>query len=228
MNNRGAGTQGRRGAVLAVAASCLAASSALAQQLSGAGLAYNVQHRVLFQGSVHERTGFWFGGEGAVRLGRLRFGVAGLLGKLSGDSSAANPDADVRATSVTLHVAAAPSVLLGMELEARRFASDVGTTTWRLIGGNARAGAGLGLPGLEGTIDVSYFASASVLGGEARISPAFRGTVGASYQSPRGPIIVQLGYRFERFDFERSGSGPVRKEQFRGVLAGIGLRLGRR
>jgi hypothetical protein len=198
-----------------------------AQSLSGTGLAYNVQHRVLYQGVVGERTGLWFGGEGAVQAGPIRVGVAGLLGSLGGDTSRANPEATVRATSLTLHFAVAPGVLVGAEVEARRFEADVGTTAWRLIGANARLAAPLGVPGLVATADASYFASASVVGGQETITPAFRATLGAGYQA-RGALRFQVGYRFERFDFEPGGTGPARKEQFRGVLAGIGLRLGRR
>jgi hypothetical protein len=197
-----------------------------AQGLGGGGLAYHVQHRVLYAGAVREQTGTFVGAEGSARLGPVRVGVLGLMGTLSGGNDAANPDKKVRASAVTVMLEASPRIAVGAELEAKRFESDAGVTAWRLIGGTGRVALSLGMPGLVGTAQVSYFPSASVVGG-AKMGLAFRGTVGASYRSPRGPLTLSLGYRFERFDFKAVGSAPARLEQFRGVIVGAGLRLGR-
>jgi hypothetical protein len=51
--------------------------------------------------------------------------------------------------------------------------------------------------------------------------------VGASFV-PRGSLLVfRIAYRFERFDIAATGASPERYEQFRGVVAEVGIRLGR-
>lgn len=207
----------------------LAAGAPLeAQSLSGASLVYNVEDRVLYRGAVEQQSGVWIGGEGALQMGVLHLGVVGLFGTLRGGDPLVNPDQTVRASSVTLSLAPVRGLLVGAEAEARRFSSDAGTTTWRLLGVHARSATGLGITGLAGTAEASYFISAQVIGGADRLNPALRATLGVAYQSPRGPLQIHLGYRFERFDFEVAGAAPARQRQFRGVVAGLGLRLGRR
>ncbi len=212
--------------LLVLAAAAALPAPARAQRLSGSAMGYNVQHRVLFADSVLEQTGFWFGLEGAVQLGRIRIGVSGLFGTLSGDSSATNPDRDVRVTTITAHTLVAPWAAVGLELEAKRFETDLGVTVWRLIGLNARLTPPLGGAGLRGVAELSYFASASVLDGPT-MGPAMRGVFGVAYEAPRGPLVLRLAYRFERFDMKADGAATERAEQLRGVTAGVGLRLGR-
>ncbi len=197
-----------------------------AQGLGGGGLVYNVKRRVLYAGGVREQLGTLVGAEGGARLGPVRVGVAGLMGTLSGPGGVANPDVKARITTVTILLEPTPIVAVGAEVEAKRFEADAGVTEWRLIGATGRVALDLGVPGLVGTAQVSYFPSASIVNG-ATMSLAFRGTVGASYRSPRGPLTVNLGYRFERFDFKAVGSAPARLEQFQGLVLGAGFRLGR-
>lgn len=216
----------RRLAGMAVLLAVSIPTTLVAQGLSGGGMAYRVQHRVLYQGSVLEQTGTFVGGQGSVRLGPARLGVSGLMGTLGGGDDPANPEKKVRASSVTVLIEAYPGLAVGAEAEGIRFEADAGTTAWRLIGVHGQAAIGLDVPGLAGTAELSYFPSASVIDGE-KITLAFRGTVGVSYDAPRGPLTLSLGYRFERFDFEASGTTPARLEQFRGVVVGAGIELGR-
>jgi hypothetical protein len=201
-------------------------AAARAQSLQGAGGGFNVQRRIYYSNAVHEQTGLWYGGAGAVRLGPLRVGVSGLMGTLSGDSGTANADVKVRTTAVTAHFAVAPGVLLGIQLEARRFEADAGITVWRLIGANARLEPGLGLAGLRALVDVAVLPASSVSNGP-KLKVAIQATVGASFRPARSPITFRLGYRFERYDIAATGASPERYEQFRGLIAEAGLSLGR-
>jgi hypothetical protein len=175
---------------------------------------------------VHEQTGLFFGGAGAVRLGPLRVGVSGLMGTLSGDGGATNPDVKVRTTAVTAHIAVAPGVLLGAQAEARRFEADAGVTAWRLIGANVRLEPGLGLAGLRALADVAVLPASSVSNGP-KLKVAIQATVGASFAPRGGPLVMRIGYRFERYDIDATGASPERYEQFRGLVAEAGLSLGR-
>ncbi len=210
----------------------MASSPLRAQQVGGAALVYNVQHRVLYGGAVREQTGMWLGAEGWVRTGRFQVAVRGLMGKLSGTADPANPERDVRASSLALLLQAAPWVEVGAEAEARRFESGASVAVWRLIGPVVRFRVDLGIPGLEAHADGSYFAAASVAGGTS-IQPAARAAVGVRFAAPAAPVYASVGYRFERFDVAATGGGGAlgasadRLEQFRGVVAGIGVRLGR-
>jgi hypothetical protein len=201
-------------------------AAARAQSFQGVGGGFNVQRRIFYQDAVHEQTGLWYGGAGAVRLGPLRVGVSGLMGTLSGDSGTTNADVKVRTTAVTAHVAVAPGVLLGVQVEARRFEADAGVTVWRLIGVNARLEPGLGLAGLRALADVSVLPASSVVNGP-KLKMALQATVGASFAPRGGPLVLRIGYRFERFDVEATGASPERYEQFRGLIAEAGLSLGR-
>jgi hypothetical protein len=203
----------------------------LAQSLSGGAVAYNVEHRVLYQDSVLEQTGLLFGAEGSARLGPVVLGVHGMMGKLSGGSDSISPPRDVRTSGLTLHLRPIAWLELGGEAEARRFDADAGTTVWRLLGANLRARPPMGVPGLEGLLDASFFPSATVSpNDDLKGSVAMRVTVGASYSPPRAPVSLRLSYRFERFEFKNDGSAAAedRLEQFRGVVVSAGLRLGGR
>jgi hypothetical protein len=208
----------------------IAAGAAPAQAqigLAGGAMGYQVTRRVSYLGTVHQQTGVWFGAQGGVTLGSVTIGVSGLLGKIAGDSDqTTNPDLDVRVSDLWGEVRVSPWLALGMTAEARRQQSIVGVTSWRLIGGTVRLMPALGLSGLAGSAEVTYFGSASVIGRTGKISPAIRATLGATYAPPPGRVEFRVGYRFERFDFAASGSNPARLEQFGGVLAGIGVRLG--
>jgi hypothetical protein len=211
---------------LTAAALSLVPARAAAQGIAGGAGAFNIQRRLSYQGAVYEQTGVAIGVSGAARLGPVILRVSGLFGTLKGDGSTLNPDVKVRTTAVRLEVAVQPWLALGAVAEARRFEANTGVTTWKLFGAAARLEPGLGLPGLRGLADVAVLPASSVAGG-AKAKTALQATVGVSYQPAGGPFEVRLGYRFERYDFDASGSGPARNEQFRGVVAEAGLRFGR-
>jgi hypothetical protein len=211
---------------LALGALALVPVRAGAQGIAGDAGAFNIQRRLSYQGAVYEQTGVAVGAAGAARLGPVALRVSGLFGTLKGDGSALNPDAKFRTTAVRLEVAVQSWLALGAVAEARRFEANAGVTTWKLLGGAARLEPGLGLSGLRGLADVAVLPSASVAGGP-KAKTALQATMGVSYQPVGSPFEVRLGYRFERYDFDASGSSPARNEQFRGVVAEAGLRLGR-
>lgn len=216
----------RLAASTAVATLAVAGPVGAQVRLSGSAGVFNVQHRVLFSDTILQQTGLLLGAEGAVRVGRARLGVAGWFGSLSGDADSANPDRTLRVTAVTLHAVPSALVALGLEVEAKVFGADAGETAWRLIGANVRLTPAFGAAGLQGLLDVSFYPSASIVDG-TKIKTALRGTFGVSWESPRGPLSLRLAYRFERYDFEAAGGTPPRLEQFRGAVAGVGLRFGR-
>ena len=211
---------------LAAGLVALAPLPVAAQGISGDAGAFNIQRRLYYQSAVYEQTGVAFGGAGTARLGPVLLRVSGLFGTLKGDGSALNPDVKLRTTALALEVAVQPWLTLGGVAEARRFDADAGTTTWKLFGASGRLEPSLGLPGLRGLAEGTFLPSGSVSGGP-KTKTAFQFLVGVSYQAPRGPFQLRVGYRFERYDFEASGLSPERYEQFRGVVAEAGLRLGR-
>ena len=225
--DRRTGWRNRAIGALVIAASCSATPLA-AQAISGGAIGYSVTRRLSFSGTVHEQTGTWMGVEGGARLGSVTIGASGLFGKVSGDpDTTTNPDLDMRVSDAWLRVRVAPWLDLGIEGEARRQEAKTGVTTWRLIGGTARATPPLGVSGLTGLAEVTYFASASDVGSSASISPALRATMGVSFSPSPGRVELRLAYRFERYDFSASGTGPARLEQFSGIMAGAAVRLGR-
>ena len=191
----------------------------------GAG-AFNAQRRIYLQGGVLEQTGLLAGGSAVLGLGPLRVGVSGWMGTLKGDGGATNPDAKARTTSAFARVLVAPGVQVGGQYEVRRFESEAMVAVWSLMGANARLEPGLGVPGLQGLIDVSVLPASSVSEGP-KLKMAVQTTVGVSFGLPRSPLSVRIAYRFERFDIEATGSSPERYEQFRGLVVEAGLRLGR-
>jgi hypothetical protein len=200
--------------------------AARAQSLQGVGGGFNVQRRIFYQDAVHEQTGFLVGGSGSVGLGPLRLGVSGVMGTLKATEGSADADVKVRSSAVRVQYALAPGILLGVHAEARRFEADAGVTVWRLIGVNARLEPGLGLAGLRALADVAVLPASSVSNGP-KLKMALQTTVGASF-APRGsPLVFRIGYRFERFDIAATEQSPERYEQFRGLVAEAGIRLGR-
>ena len=209
-----------------VGALALIPARAVAQGVAGDAGAFNIQRRLSYQGAVYEQTGVAIGASGAARLGPVILRVSGLFGDLKGAGGALNPDVKFRTTAVRLDVAVQPWLAVGAVAEARRFEADAGVTIWRLIGAGVRLEPGLGLPGLRGLADLAVLPASSVAGG-SKAKTALQTTVGVSYQPAGGLFEMRLGYRFERYDFDASGSGPARSEQFRGIVAEAGLRLGR-
>jgi hypothetical protein len=132
----------------------------------------------------------------------------------------------VRTTAVRVLLAVAPGIAVGVQAEARRFEADAGVTVWRLIGVNARLEPGLGLAGLRALADVSVLPASSVVNGP-KLKLALQATIGASFAPRGGPLVLRIGYRFERFDVEATAQSPERYEQFRGLVAEAGIRLGR-
>lgn len=51
--------------------------------------------------------------------------------------------------------------------------------------------------------------------------------LGATYTPPGTPLQVVLAYRFERYDIAATRLSVVRLEQFRGLVAEVGVRVGR-
>ena len=217
----------RSSASLALAlAVLLAPAAAQAQKPSLTAGGFNVQRRVFLQSSVVEQTGLWVGASGTARFGKLRLGLTGLMGTLKGDGSPMNPDVKVRTTALTLGLAFVPALTVGVQVEARRFDADAGVTAWRLIGGRVRFEPALGVPGLRGLADVAVLPASSVSGGPS-LKMAMEMTVGTTYSPPRGAVQMRLAYRFERFDVAAQGLAGERYEQFRGLVAEVGIRLGR-
>jgi hypothetical protein len=207
-------------------AALLLPAAARAQRLSLTAGGFNVQRRVFLEHSVYQQTGLWIGGSGTVSLGKVRVGLSGLMGTLKGDSSSVNPDVTARATALTVQFAFAPTVIAGVQVEARRYDTDAGITSWRLMGGRVRYEPGLGIPGLRGLADVAVLPASSVSGGPS-LKMALETIVGLSFSPPSSMLQARLGYRFERFDIGAQGLAGERYEQFRGLVVEVGVRLGR-
>jgi hypothetical protein len=208
-----------------VLALCASPAPALAQQVRGFGQAFNVERRIYYRGAVYQQTGLWYGAAGSAALGPIQVGVSSFMGTAAGGGTA-SPDIKVRTTAVTVHYQVASWMALGVQAEARRFDSDAGATIWRMIGASARLEPGLGVAGLRGIADVSVLPASSVSGGPS-LDMAVQATVGLAWAPSEGPVDLRLGYRFERYDIAGAGATPARYEQYRGVSAGVGIRLGR-
>jgi hypothetical protein len=194
------------------------------------GLGYQVQYHVRYAGEVEEQTGMLAGGQGWLRLGVIEIGGQGLVGQLVGGSDTTIPDRTVRFSTAWVNLRLGNGASTGMVFEARRYETALGTSVWRLLGGRALFSSSLGPPGFAGVVDVTYFFAVKAPG-LAAPAVALRGEVGVVFAPGNGPIVLQLTYRFERFDFRESGIGTdataARLEQGRGLVAGLGLRLGR-
>ena len=198
-----------------------------AQRLSVGAGAFNAQRRIYLQTAVQEQTGVLVGGSGTVRAGRAGLAVSGWIGTLKGDGSAANPDVKARTTAAVAQVLLAPGVRAGVQYEVRRVEAGSVVSVWKMMGVNARLEPGFGVPGLAGLVDVSTLPASSTSGGP-KITMAVQVTLGVAYEPRRGPLSFRLGYRFERFDFEAAGSAGARYEQFGGLAAEVGVRVGGR
>jgi len=201
-------------------------------RLAGGGLGYAVQNDVRYLGVIHEQTGMLVGGEGQVRIGPLEVGGRGMMGTLKGGGDLSNPDRKVRFTTVWAAANVGSWLAVGAEMEARRYDSPVGVTVLQLLGGRARLAQQLGLDGLVASVDVTYFASAKATG-IAAPTLALRAEVGTTFSPGNGPLTLRVGYRLERFDFPAGAAGTPsagspRLEQARGLVVGVGVRLGRR
>jgi len=194
------------------------------------GLGYQVQYHVRYLGEVEEQTGMLAGGEGWLRLGFIEVGGQGLVGKLVAASGTTTLNRTVRFSTAWVSLRLGNAASVGGVIEARRYETTLGASVWQLLGGRARLSPSLGLPGLAGVVDVTYFFSCKAPGFAAP-SVALRGEVGVAFAPGNGPIVLRVAYRFERFDFGESGFGSTaiaaRLEQGRGLVAGLGLRLGR-
>ena len=211
---------------LAVGTLALVPMPAVAQGFAGDVGAFNIQRRLSYQSVVYEQTGVALGAAGTVRLGPVQLRLSGLFGTLKGDGSALNPEVKLRTTAVTIGVAVQPWITVGAVAEARRFEADAGISTWKLLGAAVRAEPALGLLGLRGLAEGVLLPAGSVSNGP-KTKVAFQFLVGIAYQAPRGPFQARLGYRFERYDFAAAGLSPERYEQFGGIVAEAGFRLGR-
>lgn len=217
----------RRSLVGLALLTALAASPAYGQGLRGGAGGFNVTRRVYFDSVVHEQTGILVGGSGALRLGPLRIGVNGVMGTLKAEEgTAAAPEVKVRSTTVRAAIVASPGVELGVQAAARRFEADAGVTLWRLVGAAAHLEPGLGRPGLRAVVDVAVLPASTVVDGP-KVKVALEGQVGVVLEPPRSVLRLELGYRFERYDLEAGTLSGERYEQYAGLIAGIGIRLGR-
>lgn len=204
-----------------------AASSLPAQNVTGSGGVFTVVRRTGYEGATYEQTGVMYGAAGEAGLGPVTVAVSSLMGKLTGDDGDLHPPVDVRSTSAALRVRVVPWLALGVQVEARRLASSIGgTSVWRLIGPQVLVTPPLGVIGLQAIGELSYFPSASVTNGP-EMTTALRTLIGAGFASRGGGLSVRVGYRFERYDVSDSGNSTARLEQFGGVVAEVGFRLGR-
>jgi hypothetical protein len=202
----------------------LGANALTAQSIELSGSAFMVQNNLLFTNARAEQTGQFVAAEGALRISKLRVGLASAMGSLAGDDDALNPDRSGRSTTITALIQATPWMGLGAAAEAKRFDSDAGITVWRLIGGNVRLTPMVIPNTLEALADVSVWPSATILNGPT-MGLALRSVVGATYFVKHN-VGIRLAYRFERFDFEDQGGAP-RLEQYRGATLGAVYRLSR-
>jgi hypothetical protein len=194
--------------------------------LSGVVLAHRAEQRMRYLGSVHEQSGTWFGGEGQLGVGPVTLRVSGVTGKLTGDTSAVNPDRSVRVSAASLSLRPAAWLDLGADVAARRVESSASTVVARLFGGHAGLAIPLGVEDLTGTVQAVYYPATDVTGDE-KLSLALSGEFGFLYAPSRRGIVLRLSYRFERYDYAASALGPARLEQVRSVVAGLGIHFGR-
>jgi len=198
-----------------------------AQNVTGSGGVFTVVRRTGYQGATYEQTGVMYGAAGEAGLGPVSVAVSSLLGKLTGDDGDLHPPVDVRSTSAALRVRVVPWLALGVQVEARRLASNIGgTSVWRLIGPQVLVTPPLGVIGLHAIGELSYFPSATVTNGP-KMTTALRTMIGAGFASRGGGLTARVGYRFERYDVSDNSISMARLEQFGGIVAEVGFRVGR-
>lgn len=213
-------------ALLAPALAVLLPAPAGAQALDATLGPFAVQRRFEYHGDVYDQSGTAFGAAGSVRWRRLSLAAAGWSGTLTADGGLPNGDVRVRTTAAALHLALTSAILVGVRVETRRFASAAGVSEWQLRGWDVLFHPELGLPGLQGVAEVAVLPNSAVRDGP-KMEAAFQTTMGVSYAARFAPLLFRLAYRFERYDLSVAGASAQRLEQFRGVVAEAGLRLGR-
>lgn len=195
--------------------------------VSGSALAYQAEYLLRFEGAVQEQSGTLLGGEGALRIRRFRLLARGFTGTLApSDQDPANPRRQVRVSEASLQFTPVRSLSFGADVAARRYVTNVGTTLWRLVGASAGLSQNLGTSALVATADIAVYPLAKVTN-DAKLRVAMRAVCGLQVAPGSGRFVLQLAYRFERFDFEGLGNTPARLDQMQAIAAGIGVRLGR-
>jgi hypothetical protein len=212
-------------AVTALALGALAAPATLRGQSLEATLGpYALERRLEYHGEVYDQTGTVYGGTATLRWGAVMLDAGGWTGALSGREGLPNGDVRVRTTAASLHLAVTSAILVGAQVETRRFASEAGVVIWQMRGWDVLFHPELGLPGLQGVAEVSILSSSTVRGGPT-MDVALQTTMGVAYSVRGAPLLLRLAYRFERYDLPTSGASSGRLEQFRGVVAEVGLHV---
>jgi hypothetical protein len=214
---------------LALASAGTAAAQQPRLEVSAIGLGFRSTYRIRFGSDLEEQSGFWYGGQGSLRIGPVALGGRGLLGTLdtSGASSYGSGAGErkVRLSAVWVRFTPRRWLALGPEAEARRYESNLSNIVVRLVGGTLQLAPDFG-SGLAGIAEIAYFPSTKISSTD-KLKLVVRGEFGFRYAPPWGPLVLQVVYRFERYDFEETSQAPPRLEQLSGVLAGVGVRFAR-
>jgi hypothetical protein len=208
-----------RGLVLLAAAGLVAHRTLSAQHIdvSAFGIVAGPRSTVLDQGVREVVGGVWLGAAVQVRRDRWLITASGLRGTL--DPIENTPfQSDAGEEGIRVSFALRRRLSVEASYTARAFSSSVGYQRWDMLGLGAAMSVPLGDSALSVDGRVSYLPVASASG---RSSPSLAVAleVGVS-AAPRGaPVLVHLGYRFERFDF------PGEPAEFDRITLEVGYRI---
>jgi hypothetical protein len=215
----------RRALALAGIAACVV--TPLAAQLRGvelrAGAVAAVSRRnAAFNGGVGTGSGTMMGIDLVARTKWVGLEIRTLGGEFTADSGTS---AAGTVANGDIRLALGPKVIAAEVGYGRRgFTGAVSTVTWSFVRVGARASMPIGGSGFTaGVVLAIYTGVARTDGGGSGSGTEIETSL--TYQPPRLPGYLLLGYRREAFTAE--GTGTTYPEEIGALLVGGGVRLGR-
>jgi hypothetical protein len=187
--------------------------------VTGFGVVANPRGTVLYQGVRETVGGRWLGIAVEIKVQQFSIIASGLRGTLTPiESTPFERDGGEEGLVVRFE----PRSGIGAEATytARVFSSAAGYQRWNMMGLGAWLTTALGDPALQAYVRGTYLPAVSV-SGQPSPSIALGAEVGATASLRRAPVVLQVMYRFERFDF------PGRFEQFERIALAVGYQFRR-
>jgi hypothetical protein len=175
-------------------------------------------------GGVMDRVdGKWGGVALDVGVGRFTLSASGTRGQLTPSQAGTAPKRDVGELSLNGQYEFRTWLRIDLRYAARAFSSAAGYQRWDMVSVGATASRTLGTRAVRAFANLAYAPMVNI-SGQDRPTFALGSDVGIALLPTHSPIVVQLDYRIERFDFP---AATARSEQFEAVTISVGMRMRR-
>lgn len=200
-----------RTAALALALCVPALLHAQGVQVSVTGVVGGPRSTVFENDKLEAWGGLWVGGAVGARYQRFTLEATGLRGRLPPITPNAVDERDAGQVAVVFGFEPRPGLGVEATYTARAFRGATGYQRWNTIGVGGRVALELGDPSLHAYGRVAYLPVVEIRGkAPARLGLAAE--IGASLAVPRSRVVMDVHYRFERYDFATPPENRV--EQF--------------